>query len=97
MYIPFHKTTLINVEALESSSGLKVGDRIVFGGYERIDGEIELIKSGTIVSIRYWLDYDLSYYRFKVECDPNPENIITIEGAESYFRVPAPITQAVGA
>lgn len=93
----FYRTKLIKVEALESSSGLMVGDRIVFGGYKRLDRNIEPIKSGTITDIQYLCDFGLSYYRLKVKCDPNPESIIEIEAAESYFRVPAPITQPAGA
>jgi hypothetical protein len=76
----------LKVEALETARGVRVGDRLNFGGYTRMDGAIEPLVPCTVQSVTYVLGCGVSYYRLDCICEPG-YFMGRIEGAERYFTV----------
>jgi cell shape-determining protein MreC len=71
------RSKLIKCEALETSKGIKLGDTVTHKG---VDGEFPP-TSGIVTKIEYWLDYDLSYYRIKIDTGNG-----YIESAEAQYQ-----------
>lgn len=75
---------LVRVEAIETSNGIKTGDRVYFGGYKTIKGDIEPLVPCTVESVTYHLGC-LSYYRLQCTADSG-YSFSRVEAAEHCFR-----------